>query len=261
MTFSARRRRGREDYTSKVEPGPGVLSTRCRRPTGARSSARGRGRGPCRLARRLKNGSKIRFRCSGRDAAAVVGDADADGSPGPSMAAHPPARPAGLDGVQQQVDQRRAAARPRRRARAVPGTADRTSMVTEWARAVGSISRATAVPSRRNVHDVARRTLAARQAQEVLRDAAAAQDLLARDGGALARSGRASPVRGSFAQDPLDARQHGGERRVQLVREARGQQARARPGGATRPAAPRRRAGPRCRARLPRRASAVPSAS
>ena len=37
-----------------------------------------------------------------------------------------------------------------------------------------------------HVHDIALRALAARHAQKMLRDAAAAQDLFARDGGALA---------------------------------------------------------------------------
>ena len=119
--------------------------------------------------------------------------------------------------------------------------------------------RATAARGRR----CRRRGLAARHAQEVLGDAAAAQDLLARDRGVLAdaspRPGRLS-CGARVAQDALHARQHGGERRVQLVREAGGEHARARPAGATRPAAPRPRAARRCRARPRRRAAARPEA-
>ena len=80
---------------------------RCRRPSGGRSSATGTGRGRVPPLRRLKNGSKIRFWCSGGDAAAVVGDADAQRvvAARRSSVTWPPGA-AGLDGVQQQVDER-----------------------------------------------------------------------------------------------------------------------------------------------------------
>ena len=68
----------------------------------------------------------------------------------------------------------------------MPAGSGRTSTVTLCSRAVGSISRATAAITGRQVHHFALRALPARQAQKVLRDAAAAQDLLARDGGAFA---------------------------------------------------------------------------
>ena len=98
-------------------------------------------RPPC---RRLKNGSKIRFWMLRRDAAPVVRDADADGIVPGRPQDDPAALPAGLDGVQRQVEQHVLQLRLVDADAERPGDRVHLRPHTEWARAVGSMSRATA---------------------------------------------------------------------------------------------------------------------
>ena len=75
---SLRRRAAAGSTTSNVEPAPGaartVMSPPHRRTKFKRQE---QAEARCRPARRLKNGSKIRAWCSGRDAAAVIDHANA----------------------------------------------------------------------------------------------------------------------------------------------------------------------------------------
>src|SRR5208282_714842 len=76
------------------------------------------------------------------------------------------------------------------------------------------------------VHDISGMPLSARQAQEVLSNAAAAQDLFARDRRIVTNSGLIHwPTLSAwgFAEDALHAHQGGCQRRVHLVRKPRGQ--------------------------------------
>ena len=182
------------------------------------------------------------------------------GSPPSTPTRHRAAGAARLDRVQQQVDQRvlqlglvGAHVQPRRRR----STLDR-------ARRGRAPSARSAAPTADTVAGRSTMSpgdgLAARQAQEVLGDAAAAQDLLARDRRALSptlRPFRRSRRRGlGVAQDALDAGQHRASGVFSSCEKPGGEHARARPAGATRPGAPRPRAARRCRAR-PRRPAAA----
>ena len=166
--------------TSKVDPAPGTLSTAISPPQ-RRTKLWDRKRPrPVPPFRRLTNGSKIRFRCSGGMPQPVVRDPDARRGRRARRSASPcrPDRQAWIAFSSRLMSTCCSSASSARTCR--PGGSGPTSIRTPRSRAVGSISRATARDRRVEVHDVGG-GLSARHPQEVLGDAPAAEELLAGD--------------------------------------------------------------------------------
>ena len=257
-------RRGRQDDLEGRSRRPARSST-VMSPPQRRTKFSDRNRpSPVPPCRRLKNGSKMRVWLLRRDAAAVVDDADA--RPDRRRRRRSVTCAAGrarLDGVQQQVDEHVLQLRFVGAHVQAAERGPRLDLHATCARAVGSMSRAPpATVACRSTMSRWRR-LAARHPQEVLRDAAAAQDLLARDRRAC------SPMRASRVPHRRAAAPRAGCPRRRSARwpaacSARGRTrtpaGRATPAGAIPTAALPPRADRRCRARPRRPATSSPAA-